>query len=97
MKVIFYLPAHPSYFDDEYTQEEIESVLKMFQVLSPPYKIGIGEIPVEFVFLREPNKSVMNGNFMLLIAISKGFFFFMRGNYYLLIISFLLIEYHQTL
>jgi|KBSSwiStaDraftv2_1062776.scaffolds.fasta_scaffold5050404_1 hypothetical protein len=24
MNAIFYLPAHPSYFDDEYTQEEIE-------------------------------------------------------------------------
>jgi len=27
MNAIFYLPAHPSYFDDEYTQEEIERAI----------------------------------------------------------------------
>jgi hypothetical protein len=56
MKAIFYLPAHPSYFDFQYTQQEVDAAIQMFKMLSPPYKIG--EVPVEFVFLDEPGKSV---------------------------------------
>ena len=61
MKAIFCLPAHPSYFDDEYTQEEIDQAIAEHDRshgglisngrLSQPVK-------VEFLLLREPGRSV---------------------------------------
>ena len=30
MKAIFYLPAHPSYFGDEYTLDEIDEAIRLY-------------------------------------------------------------------
>ena len=56
MKATFYLPGHPSYFDGQYSQEEVDAAivtLKRFYLLH-----DVGEVPIEFVFLKEPGKSV---------------------------------------
>jgi hypothetical protein len=61
MKAIFCLPAHPSYFGDEYTQDEIDTAIKEYDrrhngLLSkgmPDLKVK-----VEFLLLREPGRSV---------------------------------------
>lgn len=56
MKVTYYLPAHPSYFHENYTQDEVERAIEMFRFLFKPGKLG--EIPESFVFLTKPGKSV---------------------------------------
>ena len=61
MKAIFYLPAHPAYFRDEYTQAEIDKAIEdydrscggiIFTGNSTP------KVKEEFVLLRAPGKSV---------------------------------------
>ena len=61
MKAVFCLPAHPSYFGDEYTQDEIEDAIKEYDrrhngLLSK----GMPDLKVkeEFLLLREPGRSV---------------------------------------
>jgi hypothetical protein len=57
VKVIHYLPAHPSYFpEDNYTQEEVERGVAMFRHFNKPGLMG--EIPEEFIFLTQAGKSV---------------------------------------
>jgi hypothetical protein len=57
VKVIYYLPAHPSYFsDDTYTQEQVDRAISLFRLYKKPGMLG--EIPEEFVFLTEPGKTV---------------------------------------
>ena len=56
MKVTYYLPAHSSYFDDRYTQEEVDQAIALFQMVCKPDKLG--DIPEAFVFLTQPGKSV---------------------------------------
>src|SRR5260370_25318166 len=56
MTGVFYLPGHPSYFDVQYSQEEVDAAiatLKRFFLIH-----DVGEVPVEFVFLSAPGKSV---------------------------------------
>ena len=61
MKAIFCLPAHPSYFDDEYSQEEIEEAIKLYDKQSGGM-ISAGnprpKVEQEFRLLREPGKDV---------------------------------------
>jgi len=33
-EAIFYLPAHPSYFDGEYTQQQIDAAIALYDRLS---------------------------------------------------------------
>src|SRR5437016_252629 len=56
MKATVYLPGHPSYFDGQYSQEEVDAaiaILKRFFLIH-----DVGEVPIEFVFLSKPGKSV---------------------------------------
>jgi hypothetical protein len=61
MKAIFYLPAHPSYFNDEYTQAEIDSAIASYDQQTGGF-ISKGnsrpKVKQEVVLLREPGKSV---------------------------------------
>jgi hypothetical protein len=55
MNVIYYLPAHPSYFPKElFTQAEVDQAVSKFQSLFKPGKSG--DIPEQFVFVTEPGK-----------------------------------------
>jgi len=61
MKVTFYLPAHPSYFDNEYTRQEIDEALALYDhqtggLISKG--IAQGNVRREVVQLREPGKEV---------------------------------------
>lgn len=59
MKAVFYLPAHPSYFDDEYTQEEIDKALADYdRACGGLISKGNSVLPVkkEVFLLREPGK-----------------------------------------
>lgn len=61
MKAIFYLPAHPSYFGNEYTQEEIDEALKMYDQQTGGF-ISKGndrpKVRQEVLLLRQPGKRV---------------------------------------
>ena len=55
VKATLFFPAHPAYFDDEYTQEEIDKATEQMKELGyfpelQPHKGVLKEI----VFLREP-------------------------------------------
>jgi hypothetical protein len=61
MKASFCIPAHPSYFEDGYTQEEIDEAIAEYDrrhngLLSQ----GMPDLKVkeEFLLLREPGRSV---------------------------------------
>ncbi len=57
MKVTYYLPAHPSYFNEgAYTQDEVDRAISIFKKLFKPEKLG--EIPEEFVYLTQPGKDI---------------------------------------
>jgi hypothetical protein len=62
MKATFYLPAHPSYFDDEYSQEEVERAIRVLDKVQLNGAIlnhsWLKPFDHEFVLLREPGKSV---------------------------------------
>ncbi len=62
MKATFYLPAHPSYFDDvDYTQEQIEAALVRYdRFMGGKLFKGDADMIVkhEYVLLREPGKSI---------------------------------------
>lgn len=61
MKAIFYLPAHPSYFHDEYTQEEINEAIKLYEQQTNGF-ISKGndrpKVRQEVLLLHEPGKRV---------------------------------------
>ena len=55
MKIIYCLPAHPSYFtEDNYTKEEVDGAISQFKDMPKPRTLG--KIPVEFIFFQEPGK-----------------------------------------
>jgi hypothetical protein len=60
VKVILHLPAHPSYFDGEYTQEEIDKALADYDALASRMisKGRLGPVSYEFMLHREPGKPV---------------------------------------
>jgi hypothetical protein len=62
MKATFYFPAHPAYFDDKYTQEEIDRAIRILDKIQFGGAIlkGTWQKPFEhkFVLLRKPGKSV---------------------------------------
>ncbi|HEV2393731.1 MAG TPA: hypothetical protein VG146_15365 [Verrucomicrobiae bacterium] len=61
MKAIFCLPAHPSYFEGHYTQEEIDQAIQDYDRLVGGIIFkGYSEPKVrqEFLLLREPGKTV---------------------------------------
>jgi hypothetical protein len=62
MKVTFCLPAHPWYFDDEFTQKDIDRALQdMDRQASGIIFKGVRsdpEVKWEFILLREPEKSI---------------------------------------
>jgi hypothetical protein len=66
VQIRYFLPAHPSYFSDKYTQDEIEKGIQhidrlhsgdIFKGRALTIKTG-GEYKEEFVLLREPGKKV---------------------------------------
>lgn len=66
MKATIFLPAHPSYFDQEYTQEEIDSAIAEYDRIQDGV-ISKGWISrawpenpmrVKYVLLRKPGKAV---------------------------------------
>jgi hypothetical protein len=62
MRATYFLPAHASYFDGEYSQEEIETAIKRLDiVIGGRIFKGDASRPMkeEFVLLREPGKAVM--------------------------------------
>jgi hypothetical protein len=61
MKATFFLPAHPSYFDEEYTQEEIDRAIKIYDRYLGGIILATWRKPPfekQFVLLRAPGKSV---------------------------------------
>ena len=61
MKAIFYLPAHPSYFDFECTQEQIERAVGLLKRMTGGAVSGSNRFTKadqEYVLLRQPGKSV---------------------------------------
>src|SRR3954471_11332015 len=61
MKATYFLPAHPSYFGDEYTQEEIEAAYTVYnqQMCGIIFKGTDNPLLVqEFKLLREPGQKV---------------------------------------
>ena len=56
MKATFFLPGHPTYFDGQCSQEEVDAAIATMKRLFLTHDVG--EVPVEFVLLTEPGKSV---------------------------------------
>ena|SRR5882762_8315608 len=54
----FFLPAHPSYFGQRYTQEQIDNAIGSYRLLSEAFPDGEAPFHCQYVFLREPGKSV---------------------------------------
>ena len=61
MRAIFCLPAHPSYFDDDYSQAEIDRAIERYDKETGGM-ISRGnphpKIRHEFLLLREPGKAI---------------------------------------
>ncbi len=61
MKAVLCLPAHPSYFDDQYTQDEIDAAIKEYDRRHGGLiTSGRPHLPVkmEFLLLREAGRSI---------------------------------------
>jgi hypothetical protein len=60
MTATFFIPAHPCYFNDEFSQEESDAALGAWDKAFCGILKGQTELPVEHkcVLLREPSKDV---------------------------------------
>jgi hypothetical protein len=58
VNMTFFLPAHPSYFQRRYTQEQIDNAIRSYRLLSDRFCEGGSPFDCRYVFLREPGKSV---------------------------------------
>lgn len=54
----FFLPAHPSYFEHRYSQEQIDTAIDTYRLVSRRFRDSDSPFDCRYVFLREPGKSV---------------------------------------